>query len=116
MSERPFSLLDCRDPILRADAQGITLVTVDDGAAKLAVVFNREATGPLLEPRGYVLSGGRRIFPKVVAVDRDKADSQGRRVILTLDQIGDFSVYTLTAVAEHIDPLFASRKLRFRLA
>jgi hypothetical protein len=35
---------------------------------------------------------------------------------LTLDAIGDFSIYTLTVSGADIDPFFASRKLRFRLA
>jgi hypothetical protein len=35
---------------------------------------------------------------------------------LTLDSIGDFSIYTLTVSGPGIDPFFASRKLRFRLA
>ena len=37
-------------------------------------------------------------------------------MLLTLDGLGDFSIYTLTVSGPDIDPFFSSRKLRFRLA
>jgi len=37
-------------------------------------------------------------------------------VLLTFDQDGDFSIYTLTVNGPDIDPFFGSAKLRFRLA
>jgi hypothetical protein len=114
--------IDCPDPILPAGAQGIERVAVDDTTARLIVTFVRTigAGDELLRPERYTLTGGRRLFPRVCAAERfDPAgtpfDLIGRRVILVLNTIGDFSIYTLTVAASDVDPFFASRRLRFRL-
>jgi hypothetical protein len=62
------------------------------------------------------LTGGQRIFPRILRADLSKTSD--RQVVLTLNQIGDFSIYTLTVNLSDtiIDPAFASHKLRFRLA
>ena len=115
--------IDCPDPILPDDAQGIDRLAIDDATARIVVTFARRiGTGhdDLLRPTSYALTGGRRIFPHVRGVQRfDPPDTPfdlvDRRVALQLDTIGDFSIYTLTVSAAGVDPFFASRRLRFRL-
>ena len=117
--------IDCPDPQLPASAQGIARVAVDvdDTATQLAqliVTFEHPLPSPqfdyLLEARSYSLTGGQRLFPRIVAAKRlDPADPNDQRVRLTLTELGDFSVYTLTVSGPDIDPFFASHKLRFRL-
>jgi Baseplate J-like protein len=114
----------CPRPVLRAGAQGIARVAVDDARARLMVTFLRPLRLPaeafLLDPRSYSLTGGQRRFPRVLRVEPVSAasppDPDGRQALLTLDQLGDFSVYTLTVSGPEIDPFFESRPLRFRLA
>lgn len=67
----------------------------------------------VLDPRSYSLTGGHRRFPHIVEVKPDATSD--RRVILTLDTGGDFSIYTLTISGTGLDPFFTSRRLRFRL-
>src|SRR6185369_2139264 len=72
-------------------------------------------------PRSYSLSGGQRLFPRVLEARMHNPpgtppDLFNRRILLQLNQTGDFSIYTLFVSAAGIDPFFASRKLRFRLA
>jgi hypothetical protein len=78
----------------------------------LEVTFNMPVATELTKPSAYTLSGGQRLFPRVISVTR----LLDTLLALELDMIGDFSVYTLTVNALDIDPFFASHKLRFRLA
>jgi hypothetical protein len=103
--------------------QGIDRVAVDDANARLTVVFVSPVTLPaqnfLLSPSSYALTGGQRLFPRILQADFPPPTSPPspiESVILTLDAIGDFSIYTLTVSGPAMDPFFASRKLRFRLA
>lgn len=107
--------INCPQAILRAGSQGIQRVAVNDVKAQLLVTFFRPLVLPqqsyLLSPANYVLTGGARLFPHVI-----KAELAGpAQVLLTLDGIGDFSIYTLTVSGPDVDPFFSSRKLRFRL-
>jgi hypothetical protein len=108
-------------------AQGIVRVAVIDGPPTgLVVTFARAVTDPAgqgtLDSRAYALTGGQRLFPKIVtaALQPDApgtpTDQLNQRVALGLDGPGDFSVYTLTVTADGVDPFFASRSLRFRLS
>lgn len=115
--------IDCPNPQLHAGAQGIARVAVDDLRAQLTVslvaplIFPRDAF--LLDPQSYVLTGGQRLFPRVLQAALPSVSSPPsadmRTVVLTLNTIGDFSIYTLTVSGPSIDPFFSSRKLRFRL-
>src|SRR6266704_2334272 len=120
---------NCPDPQLRANAQGIALVAVDDTAAQLIVTYEVPVEVPvtpsqqtyLLNPRSYSLTGGQRLFPHVLSASLynpagTPTELQDRRVLLRLDSDGDFSIYTLTVNGPDIDPFFSSHKLRFRLA
>src|SRR5262245_685617 len=125
MAQTSAPSLHCPDPFLGATDQGIERVAVDDRQAQLIVTFYRPLVFPqhdyLRSPRSYSLTGGQRLFPKVVTAalynpPDTVPDLVHRRVLLALDSIGDFSIYTLTVSGPDIDPFFASRKLRFRLA
>jgi hypothetical protein len=104
--------------------QGIERVAVDDARAQLLVTFYRPITLPLesylLQASSYTLTGGQRLFPHVVKAEisppASPPHSGSQQVLLTLDSLGDFSVYTLTVSGADIDPFFSSCKLRFRLA
>jgi hypothetical protein len=116
--------LDCPDPKLRANAQGIARVAVNDGAAQLIVTFAQPISPQeayALNPRSYSLTGGQRLFPHIRTATLynptgTPPELQGRRVLLQLDGEGDFSIYTLTISGPDIDPFFSSHTLRFRLA
>ena len=113
--------IDCPAPRLEPGAQGVERVAVDDGAARLAITFVRTiapAERPvLLQTASYTLTGGARIFPRILTAELPATpDPLGRTIVLTLDGIGDFSVYTLSVNAPGIDPFFADVALRFRLA
>lgn len=116
---------NCPDPQLRANAQGIVRVAVDDAAAQLVVTYEVPITPSqqtfLLNPRSYSLTGGQRLFPHVLSASlynppNTPTELQNRRVLLQFDGEGDFSIYTLTVNGPDIDPFFSSHKLRFRLA
>ena len=100
-------------------------VAVEDVSAQLVVMFATPISPAqqtyLLDRRSYTLSGGQRLFPRVLSAQLHNPvagppDLLNRRVLLQLNQIGDFSIYTLTVSGPDIDPFFANRKLRFRLA
>jgi baseplate J-like protein len=120
----PSPSIACPRPVPAPGAQGIARITVDDNLARLVVTFLQPVTLPaeayLLDPRSYSLTGGQRRFPRVLRAEplgaEGPPDPAGRQALLTLDQVGDFSVYTLTVSGPDVDPFFASRKLRFRLA
>ncbi len=121
MTDRPP--IRCPKATLAPSAQGLLRVTVLDDTAQLILRFAEAvpSPGPLLLAATYVLTGGERIFPRVLSVSAyEPADTptalQNRRLLLQLDQIGDFSVYTLTVGGPGLDPLFSSIQLRFRLA
>ncbi len=125
MSTNPIvPTIVCGQPVLHAGAQGVQRVAVDDVQAQLVVTFYRTIVLPaesyLLQPSNYTLTGGQRLFPRVIAASIAPPASPPladgpRQVLLTLDAIGDFSIYTLTVTGPDIDPLFASHKLRFRM-
>jgi hypothetical protein len=115
----------CTAPVLHAGAQGIERIAVDDGQAQLVVTFFRTIVLPaesyLFQAGNFTLTGGQRLFPVVLSAALQPPQSPPspggpRQVLLTLDTIGDFSIYTLTVNGPDIDPLFSSHKLRFRLA
>ena len=114
----------CSDPVLGVGKQGIARVAVDNSSAELRVTFLRPILLPdddfLLDPRSYTLTGGQRLFPRVTQAvllgPGSPPLSEAAIVLLTLTGLGDFSVYTLTVSKSSIDPFFASRKLRFRVA
>jgi hypothetical protein len=116
-------MINCPDAVVRADAQGIERVAVDDQHAQLLVTFFHPILMPqqsyLLSGASYTLTGGARLFPQVIKVQAPMPSSPpqpfARQVLLTLDGEGDFSIYTLTVSGPDIDPLFSSFKLRFRL-
>ena len=116
--------IQCPSPVLRPGAQGIARVAVDDVNAQLIVAFRAPITLPqqsyLFNPLSYTLTGGQRLFPRVLKADPYNATSppgpDGGTVLVTLDGEGDFSIYTLTVSGPDIDPFFSSAKLRFRLA
>src|SRR5262252_4726795 len=113
--------INCPAPNLRAGAQGLARVAVDDTHALLLATFEIPVTQAyLLDPRSYNLTGGARIFPRILDAKLASAMSppagDNRTVVLALDQVGDFSIYTLTAAGPDLDPFFSSRKLRFRIA
>ena len=115
--------LACPTPGLSPSAQGIARVAVDDVRAQLIVTFYQPVTPLrpyLLDPRSYSLTGGQRLFPHVLKAEPYPPTSPpelvNQRVLLTLDGLGDFSIYTLTVSGPDIDPFFSSYKLRFRLS
>jgi hypothetical protein len=125
MSQSPvIPSLACPNPQLHPGTQGIARVAVDDANAQLLVTFLAPIVLPqeafLLNPASYSLFGGQRIFPRVVAVELAGAASppiaDSSTLVLTLNNLGDFSIYTLTVSGPNVDPFFASRQLRFRLA
>src|SRR5947208_511613 len=114
----------CPSPALRPGAQGIKRVVVNDASAQLIVVYLVPITLPqqayLFNPLSYSLTGGQRLFPRILRAEPFSPTSppgaEQESVLLTLDQEGDFSIYTLTVSGPDIDPFFSSAKLRFRLA
>ena len=115
----------CPGPELRSGAQGLARVAVDDQAARLVVTFLRPIVLPaetyVLSPRAYVLTGGARLFPRILSASLynpsgTPPDLLDHRVLIQLDSLGDFSIYTLSIVGSDVDPFFASQPLRFRLA
>jgi hypothetical protein len=113
--------IECPSPELRP---GIVRVAVDDVHARLVVTLYWPNTWPsqsyLFDPRSYSLTGGQRLFPHILKAEPYHPLSPPQPntlyVLLTLDGLGDFSVYTLTVSGPDIDPFFSSHKLRFRLA
>jgi hypothetical protein len=124
MSQTPIiPSLACPNPQLHPGTQGIARVAVLDATAQLEVTFLAPIVLPdqafLLKPSSYTLFGGQRIFPRVAAVELGSVASppitDGATLLLSLNTLGDFSIYTLTVAGPNIDPFFASHQLRFRL-
>jgi hypothetical protein len=67
----------------------------------------------LSNPLSYALTGGQRLFPRIVSA---APGSDNQSTELTLSSLGDFSIYTLTVNGPDIDPFFSSARFRFRLA
>ena len=125
MAQMPISpSIECPTPVLPRGALAVERVAVDDVHAQLVVTFYHPIILPqqayLFDPRSYSLTGGQRLFPHVLKAEpyhpTSPPDFELRRALLTLDGLGDFSVYTLTVSGPDIDPFFSSAKLRFRLA
>lgn len=117
--------ITCPDPLLPAGKQGIIRVAVDDANSQLVVTFATVISiaqqAYLLDRHSYSLSGGQRLFPRVLTASLHNpsgvpGDLLNRRVLLQLSETGDFSIYTLTVSGPDVDPFFNARKLRFRLA
>lgn len=115
--------IQCPDSVLAIGEQGIARVAVDDTSARLTVTFLAPITAEqqiyLINPLSYTLTGGQRFFPRILAAVLSAPSSppgSSQDVVLTLNTLGDFSIYTLTVNGPDIDPFFASAKLRFRLA
>jgi hypothetical protein len=114
----------CPAPVPGPGMQGILRVAVDDANARLTVAFLAPVALPqqnfLLNPLSYSLTGGQRLFPRILKAELHAPSSppsaDDQSVVLTLDTEGDFSIYTLTVGGPDIDPFFSSAKLRFRLA
>src|SRR6478735_4337796 len=97
MDASAIPILDCPVSAPRPGTLGLMRVAVDDANARLVVTFEfkNAATG--------------------VDLALPAAAGSDRKIALSLDQIGDFSVYTLTFSDPNVDPFFASHKFRFRL-
>ena len=122
MDASAIPILDCPVSAPRPGTLGLMRVAVDDANAQLIVTFEfKNATTGVdlalqvttLDPRRYTISGGTRRFPHVVSAAA--VAGSDRKIALALDQIGDFSVYTLTFSDPNVDPFFASHRFRFRL-
>ena len=125
MSQTPtIPSIGCPNPQLHPGMQGIARVAVDDANARLTVTFLAPFVLPrdayLFNPKSYSLSGGQTLFPRVIQAQPASLTSppitDEPAVVLPLDTIGDFSIFTLTVSGPGVDPFFASRKLRFRLS
>jgi hypothetical protein len=116
--------IQCPAPMLAPGAQGIARVAVDDANARLIVTFLNPITPSqqtyLNSALSYTLTGGQRLFPRVITaatpVPTSPPSANNQTVVLTLSGLGDFSIYTLTVDGPDIDPFFGNVKLRFRLA
>jgi hypothetical protein len=115
--------IQCPAPVLAPGAQGVARVAVDDANARLIVTFLTPITPSqeiyLTNPLSYTLTGGQRLFPRILSAALPPPSSPpgpNQSVVLTLNSLGDFSIYTLTVNGPDIDPFFGSAKLRFRLA
>jgi len=116
--------IECPAPVLAPGSQGIARVGVDDAKAQLTVTLLAPITPSqriyLANPLSYGLTGGQRLFPRILAAAFPPPTSppgpDSQSVVLTLDSAGDFSIYTLTVSGPDVDPFFSSAKLRFRLA
>lgn len=122
MDTNTLPILDCPVSEPRPGTLGVMRVAVDDANAKLLVTFEFEdatthADLPLpptvFDPHRYSITGGTRRFPHIIAAVA--VATSDRQVLLSLDQIGDFSIYTLTFSDPLVDPYFASHQFRFRL-
>ncbi len=115
--------IQCPAPVLAPGAQGVARVAVDDANVRLIVTFLTPITPSqeiyLTSPLSYMLTGGQRLFPRILSAALPPPASPpgpNQSVVLTLNSLGDFSIYTLTVNGQDIDPFFGSAKLRFRLA
>ena len=116
--------IHCPAPDLAPGAQGVARVAVDDANKKLTVIFMVPITPSqasyLGNPLSYTLTGGQRTFPRILSavlpVPSSPPSLDSQSVVLTLDTLGDFSIYTLTVGGLDMDPFFSCAKLRFRLA
>src|SRR5438034_10992382 len=105
MAQNSFLTPNCPDPELRANAQGIARVAVDDIAAQLIVTFELPITPSkqtyLLNARSYSLTGGQRLFPHILTASLynppdTPLDLNNPRVLLQLDGDADFAIHTPT--------------------
>jgi hypothetical protein len=110
--------ISCPEPSIQPGAVGIRTVEAhEDATPPLLIVTLMPAdavalASELLDRRRYSLTGGARLHPRVTAV---RPGQRGDQVILELDGLGDFSVYTLTVSGSSVDPLLGTYRLRFRL-
>ena len=99
MSSNFRPTIECPDPVLPLGSQGLLRVAVDDVAAQLVLTFAGVITlaqqAGLLNPRSYSLSGGQRLFPRVLEARMHNPPGTppelfNRRILLQLNQAGDF--------------------------
>jgi hypothetical protein len=89
--------IECPTPDLPPGAQGVVRVSVDDMLARLVVTFYQPITLPeqayLFDPRSYSLTGGQRLFPRILTAapyqPTSPPDLELRRVLLTLSLYAD---------------------------
>jgi hypothetical protein len=126
---QPVSVIDCPEPNLIPGMVGLKRVDVSDTDTELTVTFegvfppteHPELADEVVDPRKWALTGGTRLHPRITAVSYVNPPHTpiqpvaGVAVTLKLDQGGDFSVYSLTLTVEHVDPILATRQVRFRL-
>ena len=120
-------IIDCPQPNLIEGMVGLKRVDVSVTDTELTVTFegvfppteHLELAQEVLDPRKWALTGGTRLHPRIVGVSYVNQGpiqpALGAAVTLTLDQGGDFSVYSLTLTGDHVDPILATRQVRFRL-
>ena len=120
-------IIDCPQPNLIEGMVGLKRVDVSVTDTELTVTFegvfppteHLELAQEVLDPRKWALTGGTRLHPRIVGVSYVNQGpiqpALGAAVTLALDQGGDFSVYSLTLTGDHVDPILATRQVRFRL-
>jgi hypothetical protein len=103
----------CAHAVPRANSQGLDGIEVSHDQRSLTVRFlvPVPVNSPLLDPAQYTLTGGRRLHPRVTSV----APASAKELVLTLDQPGDFSIYTLAVRDDHLDPFFAAKRFSFKI-
>jgi hypothetical protein len=103
----------CAHAVPRVNSQGLDGIEVSHDQRSLTVRLLADVSSgsPLLDPASYTLTGGRRLHPRVTNV----ALGAPKQVVLTLDQPGDFSLYTLTVRGDRIDPFFGSKRFSFKI-
>src|SRR5690242_15867801 len=104
MTQTSLPSIRCPDHLPSQAQQGIERIAFDDQLAQLVVTFYWPIQSPqqdyLMNPRSYSLTGGQRLFPKIRSAALynplgTAPDLSNRRVLLNLDGLGDFSIYTL---------------------
>ncbi len=75
--------IQCSNLTLRPGAQGLKRVGVDDENARLLVVFEAPVSLPqqsyLLRPQSYTLTGGQRLFPRILRAELQTPGSPPER-------------------------------------
>lgn len=97
--------------------QGISSIDVRKEGNKVFVdvfFFTSVDSFPGLQNlKNYVILGGERIVIKINDIQLDP--NKKTRVILTVDQLGDFSNYILEVQGDDIDPFYSKKPFSFRL-
>ena len=110
--------IHCKSP-KRIDRQGIKAVSLDaNDQRKLHVNFFNPVDDPrLTDASNYQITGGERVQVNVISAKID--DSDKRQTILSLDNVGDFSTYTLHLIQDtsslYVDPFFSEKEFSFKI-